>query len=200
MPLPSTRNIVIENLWSRWLTHSGLNIQTTLLEGKTNGIFNPGDNIDINLFQWLWSQIVQIELNGFTAYWNSHRVRKQKDKLMPSGSTPNDFFATPEQWGGQDCGIPVDLTVVEALRKELKMPHEDVYKFVSDDFRQMAEDAYASIGFPPLTLRSGWAVFAQMKAVLSTVYTWLERFYHVYDAGNQAVGIVLTEHTFSQDN
>lgn len=47
MPLPSTRNIVIENLWSRWLTHSGLNVQTTLLEGKTNGIFNAGDNIDM---------------------------------------------------------------------------------------------------------------------------------------------------------
>nr|VWO96740.1 Aspartyl proteinase [Ganoderma boninense] len=31
-------------------------------------------------------------------------------------------------------------------------------------------------------------------------YAWLERFYHVYDAGNQAVGIALTEHTFSRDN
>ncbi|KAM5531960.1 hypothetical protein V8D89_014360 [Ganoderma adspersum] len=31
-------------------------------------------------------------------------------------------------------------------------------------------------------------------------YAWLERFYHVYDAGNQAVGFALTEHTFSHDN
>ncbi|KAM5544839.1 hypothetical protein V8D89_001737 [Ganoderma adspersum] len=170
MPLPSTCNIVIENLWSRWLTHSGLNVQTTLLEGKTNGIFNTGDNIDINLFQWLWSQIVQIELNGFTAYWNSHHVRQQRNKLMPSGSTLNNFFATPGQWGGQDCGIPVDVTVVEALRKELKMPHADIYKFVSDDSHLAAEDAYATIGSPALTVGSGWAVFAQMKAALSTVY------------------------------
>ena len=90
---------------------------------------------------------------------------------MPSGSTPNDFFATPGQWGGQDCGIPVDITVVEALRKELKMPHADVYKFVSDDFRLVAEDAYATIGSPALTVESGWAIFAQMKVALSTVYS-----------------------------
>ena len=31
-------------------------------------------------------------------------------------------------------------------------------------------------------------------------YAWLERFYHVYDAGNQAVGFAPTEHTFSHDN
>ncbi len=90
---------------------------------------------------------------------------------MPSGSTPNDFFATPVQWGGQDCGIPVDTTVVEALREQLTMCHEDVYKFVSDDFRQAAEDAYATIGSPVLTVRSGWDLFAQMKAVLSTMYS-----------------------------
>ena len=31
-------------------------------------------------------------------------------------------------------------------------------------------------------------------------YAWLERFYHVYDAGSQAVGFALTEYTFSRDN
>ncbi|EJF66376.1 hypothetical protein DICSQDRAFT_45784, partial [Dichomitus squalens LYAD-421 SS1] len=68
MPIPSTRNITIENLWSRWFTHSGANLQKVLMEGKTNGLFNPGDNVDINLFQWLWSQVTQQQLDAFKAY------------------------------------------------------------------------------------------------------------------------------------
>ncbi|TBU64693.1 hypothetical protein BD310DRAFT_943708 [Dichomitus squalens] len=166
MPIPSTRNITIENLWSRWFTHSGANLQKVLMEGKTNGLFNPGDN-------WLWSQVTQQQLDAFKAYWNSHHVRTQRNKLMPSGSTPNDFFATPEQWGGRrdkNCGIPIDADVAEALRAQINMRHEDAYKFVDDSFRQAAENAYETIGSPALTVQNGWEVFAQMKLVLHTVY------------------------------
>ena len=68
--LPSTRNITIENWWSRWLKVHGRNCQAIIKEGKFNGLFNPNDEIDVwvhflhiiillsyvarrNLFQWL---------------------------------------------------------------------------------------------------------------------------------------------------
>ena len=90
---------------------------------------------------------------------------------MPSGSTPNDFFATPEQWGGQNCGIPIDTDIAEALRAEIGMDHEDAYKFVDNSFRHAAESAYAHIGSPTLTIQNGWGVFAKMKNVLRTMYS-----------------------------
>lgn len=28
-------------------------------------------------------------------YWNTHKIRKQKNKSMPSGATPTDIFTSP---------------------------------------------------------------------------------------------------------
>ncbi|PIL27238.1 hypothetical protein GSI_10382 [Ganoderma sinense ZZ0214-1] len=89
--ITSTHNVCIENIWMRWLKTSGRNVQSIILQGKTNSLFNPLDEVDMyvilliidtvemlikslfsNLFQWLWPQIVQIEFDKFMDYWNCH--------------------------------------------------------------------------------------------------------------------------------
>ena len=47
MAIQSTRNVCIENIWMRWLKTSGRNVQSIILEGKTNGLFNPLDELDM---------------------------------------------------------------------------------------------------------------------------------------------------------
>ena len=90
---------------------------------------------------------------------------------MPSGGTPNDFFATPADFGGINMGITVDPEISEALRSQLKISRDEAYKFVSDDFRQTVETAYAEIGSPALTVETGWQIFNQLKIQLRNVYT-----------------------------
>ncbi|KAI0739840.1 hypothetical protein C8Q80DRAFT_1112091, partial [Daedaleopsis nitida] len=164
--IKSTSNITIENLWSRWLKTDGRNCQSTIIQGRTNGLFNPLNEIDVNLFQWLWPQIVQQKLNNFVQYWNCHRVRSQKTKAMPSGTTPNDIYEDPESYGYEDLGICVDVSVVEHLRSKLVVTREEAFRFVDDDFKAAAEEVYAEIGSPQLVLERGWAIFGDMRGRL----------------------------------
>ncbi|KAI0749543.1 hypothetical protein C8Q80DRAFT_1119793 [Daedaleopsis nitida] len=150
--IKSTSNITIENLWARWLKTDRRNCQTTIIQGRTNGLFNPLDEIDVNLFQWLWPQIVQQKLNEFIQYWNCHRVRSQKTKAMPSGTTPNDIYEDPESYGYEDLGIPVDIRASS--------------RFVDDEFKAAAEEVYAELGSPELALECGWAIFGDMPSRL----------------------------------
>ena len=49
--IKSIHNVNIENLWMRWLKTDGRNCQTTILLGKTNGLFNPLSDIDVCVIQ-----------------------------------------------------------------------------------------------------------------------------------------------------
>lgn len=124
-----------------------------------------------NLFQWLWSRVIQDKLDEFLMFWNCHRVRGQRTKAMPSGGTPNDIFASPVSYGARkDLGVPVTLDVVERLRAELPITRKEAFRLVSDDFQCSANTVYAAIGKPMLTMSSGWTIFGQMKYALRTMY------------------------------
>ncbi|KAL1942641.1 hypothetical protein VTO73DRAFT_4881 [Trametes versicolor] len=139
VPLKSTHNISIENLWSRWLTYDGWNLQKVLMEGRSNGLFNPADALDTNLFQWLWPHIIQKKLDEFKEFWNCHRVRSQRKKQMPCNSSPNDIFTTPQDYGGENLGIQVQTEFVEGLRAALPISRKEAFQFVDDEFLKFAE-------------------------------------------------------------
>ena len=59
---------------------------------------------------------MQRKLDEFCEYWNCHRVRGQRAKIMPSGGTPNDVFANPEAYALEDISIPIqDMGLVHHL-------------------------------------------------------------------------------------
>lgn len=168
--LKSTHNIRIESIWKEFRKQSGRNIQDALLQGRSNGFFNPNNIVHTNLFQWLWPPIVQTKLDAFKTYWNCHRVRKQSQSLLPSGGTPMDFFVRPHRYGGERLSIPVPVDVVDELRKTLPISREEAFKWVDDEFAAAAEEVYAEIGSPERTLSTGWAVFARMTPLLHAMY------------------------------
>lgn len=48
--------------------------------------------------------VVQRELDIFKdMVWNSHRIRAQKDTVLPDG-IPNHIYSFPEQYGLEECG------------------------------------------------------------------------------------------------
>lgn len=173
----------------RWLKTSGRNVQSVILEGKTNGLFNPLGDVDMcaqliislmadilislsysKLFQWLWPQIVQLEFDKFKQYWNCHRVRGQRKKLLPSGATPLDIYENPEAYGYEDLSIPVNSEVVNALRNQLEVTREDAFRFVDDEFKAAAEEVYGELGRPNLAIDQGWAIFSTMRDRLHAMY------------------------------
>lgn len=45
--ITSTHNIPIENLWSRLIKEDGTNIRLVLEQGRTNGLFNPMNDLHV---------------------------------------------------------------------------------------------------------------------------------------------------------
>ena len=59
--------------------------------------------------------IIQRELDEFrTVVWNSHRIRHQKETLMPDG-VPNHIYTFPEEYNLQTCGKLLSYAVTHFL-------------------------------------------------------------------------------------
>ncbi len=62
---------------------------------QTNVNFN---SLDRQLLAFTIGKMLQEELSEFVHFWNTHRIRKNKLTLTPSG-IPNDLYDMPELFG-----------------------------------------------------------------------------------------------------
>ena len=117
------------------------------------------------LCRWLWSDLLKRELAQATALRNETRIRKQVNKVGPSGMSRNDAFLDPARWGGRQCLIPVDPALVRKVRDEIG--DESLLEFVTPEFARQAEEAFAKIPHTPVvTFGNVWHVFEAMLPLL----------------------------------
>ncbi|KAJ6556661.1 hypothetical protein B0H10DRAFT_1967605 [Mycena sp. CBHHK59/15] len=164
--LKSVNNIPIENLWKWFLKTFGRSLRDYIEDGKTNGLFNPGDQMHIHLFHWLWSKIVQIQLDQFKLYWNYHTPRKNSKKTLVSGIPPIEIYRNPQAYGLEHLSRPVPKEAIDALRSNLPYSREEALRWVPDSFDNAASDAYATLGSLKLEPRRGWEIFGLMAQLL----------------------------------
>ncbi|KAF7338929.1 hypothetical protein MVEN_01969000 [Mycena venus] len=160
--LKSTDNIPIESSWHLFTNYVGLDIKQIILLGKSLNYFHPSFQLHIDLFNWLWPKIVQLSLDEFVEYWNNHKIRTQRNKLLPSGFSPNYICDFPESFGLVDFSVPAPQDFVDALRQNIPKPRDECYRWVSDEFDARAWEVYEHIGAPKLMLTEGWTIFCQM--------------------------------------
>lgn len=119
---------------------------------------------------WLWPNLMQRELDKFCHFANNRRVRKQLDKSLPSGTTPNFAYKFPGQYGGHDCLQPVDVAVINEMLEDL----EEEKRVLSDwgvdpEFAELAEAACAElhIHVEKLTMETIWLSFSAILSIVS---------------------------------
>ncbi|KAJ6573613.1 hypothetical protein B0H10DRAFT_1838283, partial [Mycena sp. CBHHK59/15] len=160
----STSNISIESTWSYDRQFNGRSLRAIIEEGCIHLI--PGD---LSLFRWLWSKIVQTGLDEFVDYFNNKKTRKQRNRILPSGVAPNVVFDMPANYGLENLAIPVTQAALDELRGLIDTPREDAFRWVSDEFDEVAMAVYIRIGSPKLEALSGWAIFNGMAPLLRGV-------------------------------
>ncbi|KAJ6612194.1 hypothetical protein B0H10DRAFT_1808079 [Mycena sp. CBHHK59/15] len=160
----STSNISIESTWSYDRQFNGWSLRAIIEEGRIHLI--PGD---LSLFRWLWSKIVQTGLDEFVDYFNNKKTRKQRNRILPSGVAPNVVFDMPANYGLENLAIPVTQAALDELRGLIDTPREDAFRWVSDEFDEVATAVYIRIGSPKLEALSGWAIFNGMAPLLRGV-------------------------------
>ncbi|KAF9523530.1 hypothetical protein CPB83DRAFT_775298 [Crepidotus variabilis] len=147
LQMKSIHNTPIKGLWHWFLQTFGFNIKEEIQSGYADGIYKPNNPLHKELFNWLWPQILQIQLDCFVQFWNNYRIRVQKDKPNMSGSTPYNGFVAP-QYPAQDCKIMVDQPVIDALRGQIAVTRHEAMRWVDEDFAEEALTAFESIGSP----------------------------------------------------
>ena len=80
------------------------------------------------LIAYIMVPLVQKEIDMFKdTVWNSHRIRAQKDTILPDG-VPNHIYSFPEQYGLQDCGMHSICTIKYSVLKPMQ-PTNNVQHF-----------------------------------------------------------------------
>ena len=103
-------------------------------------------------------------------YWNNHALSQQKDKLHPSGTSPQHLWVAPEsaEATARDCAIWVDMNLVQDLRERLggQAGRDLAFRFVDDEFAAVADNAWTQLGCPEVTLMSAWDIFVAIANLL----------------------------------
>ncbi|KAJ7707162.1 hypothetical protein B0H14DRAFT_3025469 [Mycena olivaceomarginata] len=142
MFLPSTRNITVESGWRPLFYTWGVNVLEFFESGLNDGFFEPGNIIHEQTSNWIWFPAIQRKQP-------SHP--QTKNKILPSGGTPNEFCSNPTAYGGKDCLIPVDEDVIDQLLEEARAEAHEHMRY-----------AYMALGEPEITLQNAWTVFRAM--------------------------------------
>ena len=180
----SVHNISVERSWRHLGDDWGASAVRAFLAGVNNGDYHEDDPhqrcVRLNgyappifdpilcreLAQWLWPAILQRSLNAAASFRNGVKRRKDKKKEGgPNGLSRNDAFDNPEKWGGRNCLLPVDPSVVKATRDEIG--DATILDFVSREFSKRAEAAFSKLGIQEATEANGWFVF---KALFKELY------------------------------
>ena len=70
-----------------------------------------------DLLAFLMIPIIQREVNLFKdIVWNTHRIRTQKETVLPSGVT-NHIYSFPEEYDLQECGKQVLIFFLSPYKK-----------------------------------------------------------------------------------
>jgi hypothetical protein len=90
-------------------------------------------------------------------------MRKQPEKILPSGTTPNYAYTFPEEFGGSQCLNPVDLTVIDAILRDMKGEFDTLTDWnVPPEFALRAERTAEFLHIREITLPNVWITFAAM--------------------------------------
>ncbi|KAG1845558.1 hypothetical protein F4604DRAFT_1662541 [Suillus subluteus] len=160
--LKSVHNITIERGWLRVRVQWGDNVKIFWEAGEE--IYNDMDPRQYDLVQWLWPRLIQQELDKLKHRLNTHTVRYDRDKILPSGVSPNIAMSLHEDYDAENCLQPVDRDVVKNLMEEIG--GEDLVRFVGSEYSVAAQSIFDNLGFTVLTFENVWQVFAAMLPLM----------------------------------
>jgi hypothetical protein len=113
------------------------------------------------LAQWVWGHIVQVRLDGLVRENGTHRIRKQKSTLLPSGARRIDIYKNPEDYGGRNQLIKIPSEDIDKLLAEYDQ--DGVTEFGGTPAqRRLFTDLYRGIGGLAFVPKNGWPIFTSM--------------------------------------
>ncbi|KAG1748682.1 hypothetical protein EDB19DRAFT_1905026 [Suillus lakei] len=158
----SVHNITIERGWLRVRVQWGDNVKVFWEAGEE--IYNDMDPQQYDLVQWLWPRLIQQELDKLKNRLNTHTVQFDRNKILPSGVSPNVAMALHKDYHVEDCLQSVDRDIVKNLMAEIG--GEDLIRFVDTEYSAHAQSIFDDLGFIGLTFQNVWQIFSAMLPLM----------------------------------
>ena len=98
----SVANQRIENWWSHFRRGYTNWVIDFFKELVTDGLFILGNNVYMKCAWFVFSSLLQSDLDEVRIHWNSHYIRKSHDHVI--GGIPDKMFFLPETSGAVDIG------------------------------------------------------------------------------------------------
>ncbi|KAF8900677.1 hypothetical protein CPB84DRAFT_1747345 [Gymnopilus junonius] len=120
------------------------------------------------LSRWLWSKVLQLELDAFMHKRNAQIIRKDKKKAGPSGCSRNDAFCLPAKYGLKNMLLPLNdeqLEVVAEIKEALG--GEALLEFVPPEWSTKFEQAFLSLGVVDFNMQNAWHIFEALLPLLT---------------------------------
>ncbi|KAG1741481.1 uncharacterized protein EDB91DRAFT_1237141 [Suillus paluster] len=163
----SVHNITIKCGWLHVRLQWGDNVKVFWEAGEE--IYNEiHDNsmatYDFFFLLWLWPQLIQQELDKLKHRLNTHTVRFDWNKILPSGVSSNIAMALYKDYDAEDCLQYVDRDVVKNLMVEIG--GKDLVRFVNTEYSAHAQLIFDDLGFKDLTFQNVWPIFSVMLPLM----------------------------------
>ena len=131
---PSTSN-KIERFWKD--LHESLERRfKELLAGLlSSGMYDPHNAADRDILAAVFIPVVQKCLDTYAAEYNNHRIKAQKDLLLPTG-IPEVMWTCPEEYGATECGVPLSEADFDFLRTESGMNNVSTELVLMEEVRR----------------------------------------------------------------
>ncbi|KAJ7586523.1 hypothetical protein C8J56DRAFT_730405, partial [Mycena floridula] len=147
--LRSVHNISIERSWLR------LRLDFGDICPLFRSMSATSDISDSELCRWLWSRLLNQELQAFIAFRNGARMRRDNDKDGPSAMSRNEAFSDLRSWGGKNYLICIpDLSIIRELKEA--MGGDELLAFTSAEFSARAQTAYDELNIQKLSMENVW--------------------------------------------
>ncbi|KAI8963489.1 hypothetical protein F5Y11DRAFT_319396 [Daldinia sp. FL1419] len=144
---PSPKNIKIESWWKIFRFGSTERWILFKCEMINNGLFIPGDTSDLIAVYAIYGPLLRDEFAKFVEIWNSHPIRKQKNRPHVRSGIPLDLYNTDKD---PDCGFPVrEGSKSYEAAKLMYAPLENVEidEFMTPETTEWCEDKLRNLGY-----------------------------------------------------
>jgi hypothetical protein len=129
------------------------------------GHLDKSNEMDVDLCRFIFGPMIAQNLHDFKTNWNSHRVRKSRNSLMPAG-TPDLLHAYPEIHGEfQQMGRP--LTNFRDLCERTFGIIDDHNPFGIDDWNPILSPILTQRNLYPITLHNMTAAYLHLREAVN---------------------------------
>jgi len=129
---------------------------------------------DRRIAYWIWTPVIRNGIQDTIEYWNTHKIRKQRDKALGSGQSPLEMLRTCEERGEMNCILPIRVEVIQEWKDRImerirEDGEENDLEFWTPNQHKLLSKVWTQLGAPDVALNNAWNIFMLMRDAVSEI-------------------------------